>query len=155
MPPQKLIQQYLAGADALGPAIAGLSADDLNAHPIPETWSIRQIVLHVMDADLVTSERMKRVIAEENPPLIGFDESAFARNLFYESLDVELAAELFAKNRRMTAEILRRLPESAFARYGTHSERGRVTLGELVLVMVGHLEHHLRFVAEKRRLLGK
>jgi uncharacterized damage-inducible protein DinB len=155
MPAQHLVEQYLAGADALFPAIAGLSPDDLNAHPVPGTWSIRQIVLHLMDSDLITSDRMKRVIAEENPALIGFDESAFVRSLFYDSLDAEMAADVFAKNRRLTAEILRRLPDAAFARFGTHNERGRVALAELVQLMVYHLDHHLRFANEKRRLLGK
>ena len=136
-------------------AIAGLSRDDLAALPVPGTWSIQQIVLHLMDSDLISSDRMKRVIAEENPTLIGFDETAFARGLFYEALDAGLAADIFAKNRRLTAEILRRVPDEAFDRFGTHSERGRVTLTQLVHGMVDHLEHHLRFLRDKRRLLGK
>ena len=136
-------------------AIAGLSRDDLAALPVPGTWSIQQIVLHLMDSDLISSDRMKRVIAEENPTLIGFDETAFARGLFYEALDAGLAADIFAKNRRLTAEILRRVPDEAFDRFGTHSERGRVTLTQLVQGMVDHLEHHLRFLLDKRRLIGK
>jgi uncharacterized damage-inducible protein DinB len=151
----ELVEQYAAGANALSQAIAGLSRHELLACPVPGTWSIQQIVLHLMDSDLISSDRMKRVIAEENPTLIGFDETAFARGLFYEALDAGLAAELFAKNRQLTAEILRRLPEEAFDRFGTNSERGRVTLTQLVQGMVDHLEHHLRFLREKRRLLGK
>ncbi|HEV2969665.1 MAG TPA: DinB family protein [Pirellulales bacterium] len=150
-----LVERYAHGADALGNAIAGLTREELNALPVPGTWSIQQIVLHLMDSDLISSDRMKRVIAEENPTLIGFDESAFARGLFYEALDAGLAADLFAKNRRLTAEILRRVPDEAFDRFGTHSERGRVTLTQLVQGMVDHLERHLRFLREKRRLLGK
>jgi uncharacterized damage-inducible protein DinB len=151
----KLVEQYASGADALSNAISGLSREALNALPVPGTWSIQQIVLHLIDSDLISSDRMKRVIAEENPTLIGFDESAFARGLFYEALDPGLGADLFAKNRRLTAEILRRVPEEAFDRFGTHSERGRVTLTQLVQGMIDHLEHHLRFLREKRRLLGK
>jgi uncharacterized damage-inducible protein DinB len=150
-----LVEQYAAGADRLTEAIVGLSRDDLAALPVPGTWSIQQIVLHVMDSDLISSDRMKRVIAEENPTLIGFDETAFARGLFYEALDAGLAADVFAKNRRLTAEILRRVPEEAFDRFGSHNERGRVTLAQLVQGMIDHLEHHLRFLHEKRRLLGK
>ena len=150
-----LVEQYAAGADRMTQAIAGLSRDDLAALPVPGTWSIQQIVLHLMDSDLISSDRMKRVIAEENPTLIGFDETAFARGLFYEALDAGLAADIFAKNRRLTAEILRRVPDEAFDRFGTHSERGRVTLTQLVHGMVDHLEHHLRFLRDKRRLLGK
>jgi uncharacterized damage-inducible protein DinB len=150
-----LVEQYAAGADRMAQAIAGLSRGDLAALPVPRTWSIQQIVLHLMDSDLISSDRMKRVIAEENPTLIGFDETAFARGLFYEALDAGLAAEIFAKNRRLTAEILRRVPDEAFNRFGTHSERGRVTLTQLVQGMVDHLEHHLRLLLDKRRLLGK
>jgi uncharacterized damage-inducible protein DinB len=150
-----LVEQYAAGADRMAQAIAGLSCDDLAALPVPGTWSIQQIVLHLMDSDLISSDRMKRVIAEENPTLIGFDETAFARGLFYEALDAGLAADIFAKNRRLTAEILRRVPDEAFDRFGTHSERGRVTLTQLVQGMVDHLEHHLRFLLDKRRLIGK
>jgi uncharacterized damage-inducible protein DinB len=151
----KLVEQYAAGANSLSHAIAGLSRDELLAYPVPGTWSIQQIVLHLMDSDLISSDRMKRVIAEENPTLIGYDETAFARGLFYEALDAGLAAGVFAKNRQLTAEILRRVPEEAFDRFGTHSERGRVKLAQLVQGMVEHLEHHLKFLTEKRRLLGK
>ena len=150
-----LVEKYAAGANQLTQSIAGLTPDELHAHPIPGTWSIQQIVLHLMDADLITADRMKRVIAEENPTLIGFDESAFARGLFYESLDAAMAADVFAKNRLLTAEILRRLPPEAFERSGMHNERGRITLGQFVKLMVEHLEHHLGFIKEKRRLLGK
>ena len=153
--PHALLPQYLAGADQLGPAIAGLSAAELDALPVPGTWSIRQIVLHLLDSDLIASDRMKRIIAEDNPTIIGFDESAFANNLFYDKLDAELACDLFAKNRRLTHEILRRLPDDAYARAGMHNERGRITLADLVETYTGHLEHHLKFIREKRKLLGK
>src|ERR1700688_3660009 len=118
---KEIVEQYAAGAEALSKAIAGLSHEELLAYPVPGTWSIQQIVLHLMDSDLISSDRMKRVIAEENPTLIGYDETAFARGLFYEALDAHLAAEVFAKNRQLTAEILRRLPDEAFDRFGTHN----------------------------------
>jgi len=152
---RQLIERYAAGAGQLVAAITGLTPADLNAKPVPGTWSIQQIVLHLLDSDLIASDRMKRVIAEENPQLIGFDESKFAENLFYDQADAHQACEVFKLNRQLTAEILRRLPDAAFERHGTHSERGPITLANLVETYAGHLEHHLRFVAEKRRLLGK
>ena len=153
---QALIDQYTAGAGKLGQAIKGLSQQELTAFPVPGTWSIQQIVLHVMDSDLIAADRMKRVAAEEKPPtLIGYDESAFARNLFYHELDVRTACEVFEKNRQLTGEILRRLPKEAFARKGHHNEHGDLTLAELLKMYVDHLEHHLKFIREKRKLLGK
>jgi uncharacterized damage-inducible protein DinB len=149
-----LVERYAAGAGTLAPAIAGLSRQQLNAFPVPGTWSIQQIVLHLMDSDLIAADRMKRVAAENEPTLIGYDETAFAHKLFYEELDPRLACEIFEKNRLLTAEILRRLPDAAFARTGNHNERGKLTLADLVETYSGHLEHHLKFVHDKRRMLG-
>jgi hypothetical protein len=151
-----LIEQYAAGAKQPAAAIAGLSREELNAFPVPGTWSIQQIVLHLMDSDLIGADRMKRVASEDRvPTLIGYDESAFARGLFYSELDPHLACEVFEKNRLLTAEILRRLPEAAFNRAGDHNEHGRMTLGELLKTYVEHLDHHLKFIREKRKLLRK
>ncbi|HVX86782.1 MAG TPA: DinB family protein [Phycisphaerae bacterium] len=149
------VEAYAAGAGYVREAIAGLGADDFRAVPVAGTWSIGQIVIHLMDSDLIASDRMKRVIAEENPTLVGFDEAAFARNLFYEKQDPQVAAEIFRMNRELTAVVLRSVPESAFKRVGTHNERGCVTLGGLVELYVGHLNHHLGFIRHKRQLLGK
>lgn len=150
-----LVEQYAKAAEAPAQAIAGLTRDQLLAFPVLGTWSIQQIVLHLMDSDLIGSDRMKRVAAEERPQLIGYDETAFAQRLSYESVPAEMAAEIFRLNRLATAEILRHLPESAFSRIGRHNERGDVTLEQLLSTYVGHVEHHLKFIRQKRQLLGK
>lgn len=152
---RELIEQYAAGAVQLRQAIAGLNAQQLNAFPVPATWSIQQIVLHMMDSDLIGADRMKRVAAETKPPtLIGYDETAFARGLFYDQLDPQWACDVFEKNRLLTAEILRRLPVASFQHTGMHNEHGQMTLADLLANYVEHLEHHLKFILEKRRLLG-
>ena len=151
-----LIEKYAAGASVPGEAIRGLTAAELNAFPVPGTWSIQQIIIHLMDSDLIGSDRMKRVAAENAPPqLIGYDETAFAKNLHYEKLDPVQACEVFRINRLLTATVLRNLPDAAFARHGMHSERGRETLEELVESYTEHVDHHMKFIKEKRRLLGK
>jgi len=152
---QQSIDRYSQGAGTLGAAIAGLSKQELTAFPVPGTWSIQEIVFHMMDSDLIASDRMKRIIAMENPLLTGYDETAFAKSLFYQQLNPSVACEIFEKNRLLTAEILRRLPDEAFLRSGIHSERGKITLGDYIFSNADHLEHHLKFVRQKRELLGK
>ena len=152
---QQLIDQYEAGAPALAQAVEGLSQEDLLAFPIPGTWSIQQIVIHLMDSDLVLADRMKRVIAEDNPLLVGFKESRFAQDLFYELQPAGEAVRLFELNRRLMAVVLRQLPELAFHRIGTHNERGQMKLLDLLDGAVRHLEHHLAFLFAKRAKLGK
>ncbi|MEX2219573.1 MAG: DinB family protein [Phycisphaerales bacterium] len=150
-----LIDRYVAGADAPAKAIAGLSAEELNSHPVPGKWSVQQVIAHLVDSDLIASDRMKRIAAMPRPLLIGYDETAFAAAFAQDRIDPKLACELFRLNRLHTAALLRALPPEAFERWGIHSERGKVTLRELLNDYSGHLEHHLRFIEEKRRAMGK
>jgi hypothetical protein len=150
-----LIDEYEAGGEKLRVAIRGLSQQDLQAFPIPGTWSIQQIVIHAMDSDLVSSDRMKRIIAEENPSLIGYDETKFSKNLFYNDQPADEAVTILDLNRKLFTRVLRKLPESAWSRIGMHNERGKVTLDNYLKGVVHHLEHHLKFIYDKRKKLGK
>ncbi len=152
---RELIEKYAAQADVPARSIAGLEQADLLAFPVPGTWSIQQIILHLMDSYLIAGDRMKRVAAEDRPTLIGYNETAFAKRLGYEHVSVRDASEIFRLNRLVTADILRHLPDSAFSRIGHHNERGDVTLEQLVSTYVGHVDHHLKFIRDKRTLLGK
>ena len=112
-------------------------------------------MLHLQDSDLIAADRMRRVIAEDNPTLIGYDETKFAKNLHYDKMDAAMAAEAFRINQLLTAELLRQLPDEAFDRAGMHNERGRVTLRDMVTSYTKHVDHHMKFVREKRKLLKK
>ncbi len=149
------IEHYRRGGKLLESAITGLSPAEMRAYPVPNTWSIAEITIHLMDSDLVLADRMKRVIAEDNPTLIGFDESAFVRNLFYNQLDPHAAVDIFSRNRAMMCAILENLPETAYHRIGTHNQRGKISLGTILTECNEHLEHHLKFIRHKRQLLGK
>ncbi|MBX3388172.1 MAG: DinB family protein [Phycisphaeraceae bacterium] len=149
------IANYLAQADELKAWVSGLTRDQLNAHPVPGTWSVQQCVFHTLDSDLVAGDRMRRIVAMDNPLLMGYDESRFAALLCYDKRDVSKACELFAMHRRFMGELLACLPSDAFARTGIHSERGKISLGALVQDYVEHVLHHRKFVMEKRAALGK
>ena len=156
---RELIEHYANGGDKLSMAIRGLTREDLLAVPSPDAnvgkWSIQQVVIHCMDSDLISVDRIKRMIAEDNPPLIGYDESRFVQNLFYEEQDAEIACQLVDLNRKQFAKVLRKLPDAALQRKGTHNERGPLTAGKYVQSTVEHLEHHLKFIHAKRANMGK
>ncbi len=156
---RKLIDQYEAGGTQLAKAIRNLTPADLLAAPPPGEknglWTIQQVIIHMLDSDLIWASRMKLIIAENNPQIIGYSESKFADNLFYDLQDAETAIEIFNLNRRMFAKVLRALPESAFARTGNHSERGSITLAQCVELEIQHVEHHVKFINAKRAAMKK
>jgi uncharacterized damage-inducible protein DinB len=150
-----LIDQYEKGGDDLKMAVRGLDRQDLLAFPVSGRWSIQQLVIHLLDSDLILADRMKCVIAEENPKLMAFDENRFVKFLHYDEQSIDDAVTIFGLNRRNFAKVLKELPDSSFDRVGTHSERGQMKLSDLLAGTVNHLKHHLKFLVEKREKLGK
>jgi uncharacterized damage-inducible protein DinB len=151
---EAMIDRYSRGGAQLREAVRGLSADQLDAHPVAGTWSIREIVVHLLDSDLAATHRMRRIAAEEGPLLIAYDETAFAARLGYEQADLELVLRLFEDQRRFTADWLRRLDPEAFERWGVHNQRGKVTLADMVRLYAEHVDHHLKFIVSKREMVS-
>ena len=151
-----LIDRYASGAAILAYAVSGLTREQEHAPPGTGAgaWTIAELTAHLADSDLVLAERMKRVISEDNPSLLAFDEQRWALRLGYNESSVEEAVNLIASNRHWTTRFLRRCGEADFARAGTHSEAGRKTLAELLSGATNHLDHHLRFLYLKRGNLG-
>jgi DinB superfamily len=149
------IDDYEKAADKLTLSLRGLQREDLLAFPVPGTWSIQQIAIHLADSELVFADRMKRVIAEENASLIAWSENKWVEHLRYEEQSAEDAGRLVELTRRQMARILRGQRDEAFDRKGIHSEVGPISLKELVLKSNSHLDHHLKFLVDKREKLGK
>jgi len=152
---KSIIAEYERGGRLLREAVEGLSDAQLKAFPVPGTWSIHQIVVHLQDADLVGVDRMKRMIAEENPLLVGYNETLFANRLAYHDQPIAEAINLFDLARKQLVHVLRSLPAETFDRSGIHTEVGRVTLGSQLRKYNEHLEHHLGFIRKKRAMLEK
>lgn len=153
-PQEASISAYAAGADRIRRACAGLSDSDLNTRIAPGTWSIQEIVVHLLDSDLIATHRMRRIAAEHLPLLVSYDENAFIANLPADRMDFATALELFEVHRRYTTQWLRTLPPEAFAREGIHTQRGKITLGQIVDLYASHVDHHLKYVDGKRATLA-
>jgi uncharacterized damage-inducible protein DinB len=150
----ELLAAYAAGPDLLSQAIAGMSPEQINAAPVPGKWSTRQVICHIADFEPVYADRMKRVIAEDQPPLRSGDPDVFAASLAYEARDIDEELDLIRAVRAHTVRILRAQPESAFQRTGLHSIDGPRTLRKLLEQITNHIPHHIRTIEEKRRALG-
>lgn len=150
----EMIETYVDGSSVLRRIVAGMAADQLTARPLAGKWSTLEVVCHLVDSDQAWIHRMKRIIAEDRPLLIGYDESNFAKALAYHDRDLNEELELFEKSRQQMARILRRIPPESWRREGVHSERGRMSLEESLQIEIDHLLHHVKFIAEKRTALG-
>jgi uncharacterized damage-inducible protein DinB len=152
---KQLIDDYVACGGRLRQAVSGLSPADLTARPGPGKWSIQELVVHLADSDAIAIDRMKRILTEENPPLLYADETAYVDRLYSHDQSLEDALLLFDVGRRQFARVLRKLSDADGKRQGTHNKRGPVTVDGMVKSYIDHVDHHLKFVTEKRAKLGK
>src|SRR5437764_3301468 len=120
----QLIVACLAGAGALRKAVAGMTREQLTARPVADKWSTLEVVCHLADFDPILADRMKRVVAEDKPTLLGADENRFLAALAYQDRDLEEELTIIERTRGQMARILRTLPAEAWQRAGIHSERG-------------------------------
>ena len=152
---RQLIEEFEACGPRLRHAVAGLSPEDLTARPGPGDWSILELVIHLTDSDCIAIDRMKRMLIEDDPPLLYADETAYVRRLASHEQSLQDALTLFEVGRRQFARVLRALPDEVFDRRGTHNRRGVQTVGGTVKDYIAHVDHHLAFLLEKRARLGK
>ena len=153
-PTADLIADYLAGPGTIRGAIAGMSPEQLDERPDPGRWSTREVICHLADSEQAWAHRLKRVIAEDRPLLPGYDESRFVEALGYDGRDLDDELDAIELTRKQLGPLLGSIPAETWERCGVHTERGLVSLAEMVVIEVEHIAHHLRFVALKRRALG-
>ena len=112
-----LIDDYLAGPGLLRQAVAGMPSEQLLARPIPGKWSTLEVVCHLADFEIVYADRIKRVIAENEPTMFGGNPDDFAARLAYHQRNPEeelLLIELIRKQvgfsdlRDVTAHTIRK-----------------------------------------------
>jgi uncharacterized damage-inducible protein DinB len=150
----ELIDSYVAGADQIRKAVAGMTREQLRARPVAGRWSTLQVVAHIADFEPILAERMKRIISHERPLLMVADENLFVNELAYEDRDVNEELAVIDSTRQQMARILRKLPPEKAAKAGVHSQKGLVSLEAVLTSAVNHIPHHLKFIEEKRRALG-
>ena len=150
----EIINSYVAGPQLLRHAVSGLSHEQLTARPVAGKWSTLEVVCHLADFDPILADRMKRIIAEDKPQILGADENKFAAALAYHHRDVEEELTIIERTREQMARILRTLPAEAFQRVGMHNERGPLSLERLLTMATNHISHHVQFIEEKRKALG-
>jgi uncharacterized damage-inducible protein DinB len=125
-------------------AIRGLSKKQLAKPEVPGKWSMRQVLQHLADSDLVWGYRVRMVLAQDRPTLTGYDQDQWADRLGYDEADAEQAIDDFAVLRRANLRLLKRASRDDLKRVGVHNERGEESVEHMMRLYAGHDLLHLR-----------
>jgi hypothetical protein len=146
---KKLVDQYKDGYRAVSEAILGATDRELDTRPAPGKWTAREIVHHLADSEMTSAIRLRLLLAEDKPHILGYDQDEFARRLHYDR-PIAAALEALKAARRTTAEILDQMTEAEWAREGTHSESGRYTVEHWLEIYAAHAQGHAEQIRRAR-----
>lgn len=140
-----LFDRYDDGPRRLKSAWDQLPAAARQWRPAAGKWSAHEVVLHCADSETISAARIRYLVGEDEARIIGYDEAEWARRMDYHSMSVDLAFRQLETVRAWTSAFIRRLPEAAWARAGTHSQQpGAYTASRWLEIYAEHLETHER-----------
>jgi hypothetical protein len=124
--------------------VANVPAQRLAQPEAAGKWSVRHVLAHLVDSELVGGWRYRMILAHDRPPIQGYDQDAWANSLWYGDADPQLALDSFSTLRRWNLRILRSASRDQLKRVGVHSERGEESIEHLVNMYAGHDLLHRR-----------
>jgi hypothetical protein len=110
--------------------------------PAPGKWSVREILCHLADCEIVFAFRLRQTLAEPHHVVQPFDQDAWAKN--YAAYDAQSALAVFTALRNFNTKLIGSLRADAFSKPVSHPERGAMTFQTIVETMGGHDLNHLK-----------
>ena len=139
---------------ALRERVAGMSQQQLIRPEAPGKWSVRHVVQHLADSEVVWGFRLRLILSQDRPTLTGYDQDAFAERLGYDEVDAEHALETFGILRRDNLRLVTRASDADLQRVGLHAERGEESVAHLMKLYAGHDILHLNQIDRIKASIG-
>jgi hypothetical protein len=111
--------------------------------PVPDRWSIHEIIVHLADSEASGYVRCRQFIAEPGRSDAEFDAARWARSLGYYYQSTREALEIIRRLRRMTYQLLVTLPETVWSHRVENSIEGNASLEDWVERQERHIPHHI------------
>jgi hypothetical protein len=118
---KRLIDKYREGPAEVDRALDGITDEELDFRIAEGEWTPREVIHHLADSEMTSAIRIRRLIAEEEPVIVGYDQEEFARRLYY-GRPIAGSLLALAGARASTMDFLAEFQESDWERFGTHSE---------------------------------
>ncbi|HZU35464.1 MAG TPA: DinB family protein [Gemmataceae bacterium] len=128
--------------------LQGASEEVGNSRHPPYTWSVKQVIGHLTDAEREFGHRAYRFARKDPTPLPGFEENDYVRNAPFEDYRLrDLVAE-FELLRRANLTMFEHLPADAWMRRGV-ANGNNLSVRAIAYMLLGHARHHLNILRKR------
>lgn len=111
-------------------------------------WTIKEIMVHIMDAERVFSNRALRIARNDKTPLPGFDQDEYAPYMGADERTVDSILEEYENLRKSTLSLFKNLTDDMWLREGLASGT-HVTVLAIAYIIAGHEAHHFGVIRER------
>lgn len=147
---ERLIASYAAGYADVMAALAAITAEEWEAREGPGEWCPREVVHHLGDSEMDGADRIRMIVAESRPVLVGWDADRWTETLYGRERPVEPSLAAFKAAREATLPLLRLLTDDQWRRTGTHTEFGTMTADEWLGFYGLHAQDHAAQIQRAR-----
>ncbi len=113
-----------------------------------DKWTIKEILVHLMDAERIFVYRALRFSRNDATELPGFDENTYAPNSGANDRKLKDILAEYTLLRKSTVAFFEGLDEEAYQRTGT-AYGGKMIVSAFPHILVGHEQHHLNVICER------
>jgi DinB family protein len=148
---EDMIRRYEQGPTLLRAALEKVPREAHKWRPAENKWSVHEIVCHCADSETNAASRIRYLLAEKKPVIVGYDQDHWAKTFVYHTANLYTALGVVEAVRAHTAELLHRLPGAAWLATGTHTESGTYGADDWLKSYAEHLEKHSRQIERNLR----
>jgi hypothetical protein len=116
---------------------------DLKKSYAPGKWTVRQVLAHLADCELIGYWRFGRAVAEPDSTVEPFEQDEWAARMAYSERPLALDRDVFLSTRRLLIHLVKTLPEDRLKTESHHLEKGALDGYRWAALQAGHCEHHL------------
>ncbi|TBL76388.1 DinB family protein [Paenibacillus thalictri] len=137
------IQAYLGLHRQLVQAIEGLSEDQLKWKAKPESWSVIEVLTHLLDHNFVVSFRIRDILADTKVQLPAFDQDAWVSGQKANEAAVHEVLDAYKALLLNNSHLFGRLSPSDWEKSGVNFKGETVRVVDIVSGFIRHVHHHL------------
>lgn len=137
------IGAYLHTYDEIEREIAGLSEEQLKWKAAPESWSVTEVITHLVDHSIIVSFRIREILAGSEVRLPAFDQDDWVSGQKANEGDVKdilIAARALVQYNSL---LFYRLTEEEWNKAGINSKGESVAISTILRAFVAHVQGHL------------
>ena len=140
---QELVNTYMAHCADFENVVRSIGANDLSRIPKEGEWSAAYVIHHMADADMHFATRFLHILTVDKPAIVPFDEDVYPDRLKYSARDAHDSLASIIGLHKVVANILKLVDEKDWNRVGIHSEKGEVTLADVLTLASNHTKSHV------------